>query len=100
MLWCTTVFPAPCRLRNFGAKNVLVGMPGFRWEMVHNLALAKEVASTRPEKPQDWIEVAEKMNGQFTTDDKPVLLKGRGCRERMDLLLKKFKDEDSKSLKK
>lgn len=64
------------------------------------MALAKEVASTRPEKPQDWIEVAEKMNGQFTTDDKPVLLKGRGCRERMDLLLKKFKDEDSKSLKK
>ena len=76
------------------------GMPGFRWEMVHDLALAKEVAARRPEKPVGWIEIADILNSMFNTDEKPVLLKGRGCKDRMDLLLKKYKDEDSKSLKK
>ena len=76
------------------------GMPGFRWEMVHDLALAKEVAARRPEKPVGWIEIADILNFMFNTDEKPVLLKGRGCKDRMDLLLKKYKDEDSKSLKK
>lgn len=68
--------------------------------MVHELALAKEVAAHRPQKPVDWIEIADILSSMCSTEEKPVLLKGRGCKGRMDLLLKKYKDEDSKSLKK
>ena len=43
-------------------------MPGFRWEMVHDLALAKEVA-TRPEKSVDQIEIADILNSAFSTGE-------------------------------
>ena len=85
---------------HFRAQIHTSGMPGFRWEMVHDLALAKEVAARRPEKPVDWIEITDILNTTFSTEEKPVLLKGRGCKDRLDLLLKKYKDEESKSLKK
>ena len=74
-------------------------MPGFRWEIKHDLALASEVVSKRPEKPADWIALAEALNNAFSSEEKPFLVKGRGCRDRMDLLLKKYKDEDKKALK-
>ena len=74
-------------------------MPGFHWEAVHNLALAKEVATHRPQKPLDWAEIAERLNTAFSTDEKHVL-KGRECKDRLDFLLKTYKEEDAKSLKK
>ena len=74
-------------------------MPGFRWELKQDIALTTEVVSKRPHKPVDWSHVAEDLNPLFYTEDKPVQLKGRGCRERMDLLLKKYKDDDKKYLK-
>jgi len=74
-------------------------MPGFRWELNHDIALAAEVISKRPHKPVDWLDVAETLNTSFSTEAKPVQLKGRGCRERMDLLLKKYKEDDKKALK-
>ena len=74
-------------------------MPGFRWEVCYDIALASEVVVKRPQKPVDWMVVAEVLSQAFTTEEKPVHLKGRGCKERMDLLLRKYKDEDKKALK-
>ena len=74
-------------------------MPGFRWELQQDIALVSEVATSRPQKLQDWDEIAVTLSAAFSSDEKPVQLKARGCRERMDLLLKKYKDEDIKSLK-
>ena len=67
--------------------------------MSHDIALAKEVISLRPEKPVDWDTIACTLSSTFSSEDKPVVLKGRGCRERLELLLKKFRDEDRKALK-
>ena len=66
---------------------------------MHDVALAREVMSCRPNKPQEWEEIAEKLSTAFSTEGKTVELKGRGCRERMDRLLDKYKSDDSKSLK-
>lgn len=75
-------------------------MPQFRWpDIWHDIALAKEVISKRPKKPWDWDTIAINLNAVFSKDDKPVQLKGRGCRERMNRLLEKYRSEDSRSLK-
>ena len=76
-------------------------MPNFRWPLVyHDVSLAKEVYSTRPEKSSDWEVIAAKLSVVFSTrDDKIISLKGRGCRKRLDLLMKKYKEEDKKALK-
>ena len=75
-------------------------MPGFYWEVSHDIALATEVVSRCPNKPVDWAQISEALNQSFLLSlDKPVLLKGRGCKERMDLLLKKYRDEDRRALK-
>ena len=50
-------------------------MPNFRWpSLYHDMSLSKEVINLCPEKPSDWE----------TIDD---------------LLLKKYRDEDAKALK-
>ena len=75
-------------------------MPQFRWpELHHDHSLAREVASTRPSKSADWDKIAGTLSALFSTEDKPVELKGRGCRERLERLLDKFKSDDAKSLK-
>ena len=64
-------------------------MPQFRWpEQLNDVALARGVASTRPAKNADWEKIAGTLSAQ-----------GRGCRERLERLLDKFKSEDSKALK-
>ena len=73
-------------------------MPGYRWEVNHDIALALEVVSKRPQKPADRINLAEALSKSFSTENH-VQLKGRGCKERLDLLLKKYKDDDKKALK-
>ena len=71
----------------------------FRWpELLNDVSLVREVASTRPAKNADW-EIAGTLSAQFSTEEKPVDLKGRGCRERLKRLLDKFKSVDSKALK-
>ena len=40
-----------------------------------------------PEKPKEWDEVAKILSKAFSTDDKQVEVKGRGCREKMDRIL-------------
>ena len=75
-------------------------MPQFRWpELRNDVALAREVASARPTKSADWEKIAGSLSAQFSTEEKPVELKGRGCRERLERLLDKYKSEDSKALK-
>ena len=75
-------------------------MPNFRWPLLyHDISLAKEVINLRPEKPSDWETVATKLSDIFSSEEMPILLKGRGCRKRLDLLLKKYRDEDTKGLK-
>lgn len=65
----------------------------------HDLALAKEVAQDMPEKPQEWEDIAKRLSKVFSTEAKQVELKGRGCRERMDRILDRYKEEDAKALK-
>lgn len=75
-------------------------MPSFRWpDVANDISLAKEVISRRPDKPSDWESIACTLSELFSTEEKPVALKGRGCRERMELLTKKYREEDNKSLK-
>ena len=74
----------------------------FRWpETKHDLALAKEVAKTMPEKPTEWDQIGEDLSALFSSWSHPgsVEIKGRGCRERMDRLLEKHKNDDAKALK-
>lgn len=53
-------------------------MPRFGWpELRNDVALAREVASTRPTKSADW-EITGILSAQFSTKEKPVDLKGRG----------------------
>ena len=75
-------------------------MAPFRWPNTkHDIALAKEVAAAQPTTSQDWEIIAATLGTLFSTEDKPVVLKGRGCRERMQRLIDKFKQEDARSLK-
>lgn len=62
--------------------------------MFHDIALTTEVARDRPEKPSEWDKIAESL-----IDEKNVSLKGTGCRERMDRILTKYKEQDAQSLK-
>ena len=75
-------------------------MPGFRYDLKHDIALAIEVASLRPSNPTDWDSVAANLSLKFSTEEKHIQLKGRGCREHMELLIKKYNDDDKKGLKK
>ena len=82
----------------FGA-NVLV-VAQFWWpELLNDVALAREFASTRPAKNGDWEKITGTLSAQFSTEEKPVDLNGRGCRERLERLLDELKSEDSKALK-
>ena len=73
----------------------------FRWPVVQNdINLAKEVVANNPEKPCDWDAIAIGLQSLFSgTVGKPVEIKGRSCRERMERLLKKYKDDDAVALK-
>lgn len=67
----------------------------FRWpKLWHEICLLKEVVDTRPGKPEQWETVAETLTSVFG-----VPVKGRGCREHLDLMIKKFKQEERKALK-
>ena len=72
----------------------------FRWpDNKQDIALATEVAAFSPVKPKDWEAIAARLSKMFTTESTQVELKGRGCRERLERLIDKFKAEDAKALK-
>ena len=75
-------------------------MAPFRWpKMEHDIALCKEVIHRRPAKADDWEDIALSLSSLFSTEINQVQLKGRGCRERSDLLVKKYQSEERKALK-
>ena len=75
-------------------------MPNFRWpSLFHDVSLAREIISLRPEKSSDWASIATKLSTLFSSDEKPIMITSRACRERLDLLLKKYREEDTKALK-
>ena len=61
--------------------------------------MCAEVCRVRPQKLLEWLEVAEALNDTFSTESNEVHLKGRGCKERLHLLSKKYDSEDKRSLK-
>ncbi|CAH3124425.1 unnamed protein product [Pocillopora meandrina] len=76
-------------------------MAPFRWPSLKNdIALAKEVASKKPQTHQEWDELATILSEVFSSDSNRVELKGRGCRERLTRLIEKNEQDDKKSLKK
>lgn len=76
-------------------------MAPFRWPNVeYDIQLALEVVSQKPEKPADWEVIAEGLSKEFSKGEgKKVEIKGRGCKERMERIIAKFKTEDKRSLK-
>ena len=75
-------------------------MPSFRWlDIQQDIALAKEVMSKRPKRIGEWDIIAGILNNIFSTEEKSVSLKGRGCRDRMNRLVEKYRSEDKRSLK-
>ena len=76
-------------------------MAPFRWPSIqYDAMLCKEVLAKRPSSPNDWDIVAEVLSQVFSTEDKPVQLKGRGCKERLDRLIEKYIQDDKRALKK
>ena len=76
-------------------------MAPFRWPTTSNdIMLATEVAERKLKSPADWETIAGILSQAFSSDDKQVDLTGRACRERLERLINKFKEEDKKSLKK
>lgn len=72
----------------------------FRWPKVEqDIALCKEIVNRRPVKGEDWDDIAVSLSTLFTTEQNEIQLKGRGCRERSDLLVKKYQSEERKALK-
>ena len=43
-------------------------MPGFRWELQQDIALASEVATSHPQKLQDWDEITVTLSAAFSSD--------------------------------
>lgn len=75
-------------------------MGPFRWPSIDkDIKLAVEVAANRPEKPAEWEAIASRLSMAFSSEEKTVELKGRGCKDRMGLLLAKYKAEDARNLK-
>ena len=59
-----------------------------------------KILRPNPEKPDEWEAIAKRLGEVFSTDSNTVELKGRGCREKMDRILTKYKAEEVKDLKK
>ena len=76
-------------------------MSPFRWpKLEHDIALlCKEVIAFRPKRAEKWDTLALALSVIFSTEDNTVSLKGRACREHLDLLLKKFKADERAALK-
>ena len=75
-------------------------MGPFCWPSIDkDIKLAVEVAANRPEKPAEWEAIAARLSIIFSSEGKTFELKGRGCNDRMGLLLAKYKAEDAKNLK-
>ena len=69
--------------------------PSFCWpKLVHDIAFLKEVVAEWPMKAETWDSVAETLSDLFG-----VIVGGQACWEHLDLLVKKFKADEQKVLK-
>ena len=76
-------------------------MAPFRWpEISNDLMLAREVAAKNPKSGAAWETIACLLSRAFSKDGKRIDLTGRACRDRIERLIAKHKDDDKKSLKK
>ena len=74
-------------------------MAPFRWAFTnHDIALGREAQANRPQKPQDWDAIADTLSNDFSTENKVVQLKSRACRDRLYLLIMKYREENQRSL--
>ena len=74
----------------------------FRWSIAKDTALCVEITKIRPDKMVQWLEIAHNLNRRFSEaagSKDETSLTGRGCRDRHKLLIKKYKQEDTRSLK-
>ena len=73
---------------------------GSRW---HHFAgpkwKTKEIVARRPSKADKCEDIAQFLSSLFSIENNRVVLKGRGCRERSEPLISKFKSEECKALK-
>jgi len=78
-------------------------MAPFRWKKIEDdLALCKQYVGDKPDKPSKWDKLASTLSALFnrmTNNEVDVNLTGRGCREHLDLLVKKYKSEERAALK-
>ena len=76
-------------------------MAPFRWpEISNDLMLAREVAAKNPKNGAEWETIACLLSRAFNKDGKTIDLTGRACKDRLERLITKHKDDDKKSLKK
>ena len=67
----------------------------FEWpSSCQDVMLATELAQRRPKCPADYEQIARVLSPIFSEDQKPVVLSGRTCRERMNGLISKYHEED------
>ena len=72
-------------------------MGPFRWPKVdQDIALCKEIIARRFTKPDDWEDIAEFLSNLFTPENKPVQIKGRGCREGVSCWLRNICQKSGK----
>ena len=71
----------------------------FRWSLPQDIALCEEVRNTRPDRLEQWQTIADRLNKAFSTEEFEMDVRGRGCRERLNLLVRKYREEDRKSLR-
>lgn len=75
-------------------------MAPFRWpKTIQDICLCKEVCSRRPLKASEWDQIAETLSKFFSAPGNIVDIKGRACREHLDRLIEKKKNDDTKTLK-
>lgn len=75
-------------------------MAPFRWKKVeYDISLCKQFVGDKPDKPEKWEALASTLTEVFQKEGGLVQLTGRGCREHLMLLVKKYKSEEAKALK-
>jgi len=75
-------------------------MAPFRWPLpLNNVMLATDVGARKPMCATDWDVIASILSTVFGTNERKVVLTGRACRERLNLILNKYLEDDKKALK-
>ena len=71
----------------------------FRWHARHDIDLLREVVAVRPNSSNQWNTIAANLQGAWG-DALKSPLKGRSCKEHLDVLLAHHKAGNAAALKK